>query len=158
MWTTVEGVTSFFAPKANIELKVGGMYELYFEPEAPIGFQGIEGCKILELIPQTHFAFEFIAPPQFPNVRRLKTQVSLGFDQVQKAALNRVRLKHTGFLAGEEWDAAYSFFSWSWDLVLARFQQRFSTGPIDWKKPYRPMWLPPFPERKIRDHVPARVQ
>jgi hypothetical protein len=158
VWTTIEGVTSFFAPKAKIELNVGGAYEMFFEPEAPVGFKGTEGCKILELNPQLHFGFEFVAPPQFPNVRRRKTRVDLKFESVQKGAMNRVFLEHSGFLGGEEWDAAYAFFDWSWDLVLARFQHRFSVGPVNWKNPYRPQWLPAFPQRKIRDHIPARVQ
>ncbi|MBI3038065.1 SRPBCC domain-containing protein, partial [bacterium] len=30
LWTTVEGVKTFFAPDAAIELKAGGTYEMYF--------------------------------------------------------------------------------------------------------------------------------
>src|SRR6266576_3943160 len=48
-WTTVEGVTSFFVPKANIEPVVGSRYELFSSLKAPKGFQGTEGCKILAL-------------------------------------------------------------------------------------------------------------
>lgn len=156
-WTTVEGVVSFFAPKANIELRADGAYELCFDLEAPIGFQGTEGCKVLHVEAQNGFGFEFIAPLQFPNVRRLKTRVNLDFKEVQKGALNKVGLVQSGFLRGEEWDAAFEFFNWSWDLVLARFQHRISSGPIDWSNPYFPPWLPRNPQRKIRDHIPARV-
>src|SRR6267143_2892502 len=76
-WTTVEGVASFFVPKAILEPVVGGRYELFSSLKAPKGFQGTEGCKVLALEPQRHLAFEFIAPPQFPNVRRLKTRVDV---------------------------------------------------------------------------------
>lgn len=156
-WTTAEGVITFFAPKAKIELRVDGPYELFFDLRAPIGFQGTEGCKVLHVERQNSFGFEFIAPLQFPNVRRLQTRVDLDFKEVQKGALNKVGLVHSGFLGGEEWDAAFEFFSWSWDLVLARFQHRLSSGPIEWKNPYFPPWLPRFAQRKIRDHIPARV-
>ncbi len=156
-WTMVEGVVTFFAPKANVELRVGGLYELFFDLQAPIGFQGTEGCKVLHVEPQSSFGFEFIAPLQFPNVRRLKTRVDLDLKEVQMGALNKVLLVHSGFLGGEEWDAAFEFFNWSWDLVLARFQRRFSSGPIDWKNPYFPPWLRRLPQRKIRNHIPARV-
>src|SRR3989454_12587082 len=74
-WTNVEGVTSFFVPKANIEPVIGGRYELFSSLRAPKGFQGTEGCKVLALEPLKHLAFEFIAPPQCPNVRRLTPTV-----------------------------------------------------------------------------------
>ncbi|HZY93571.1 MAG TPA: SRPBCC domain-containing protein [Candidatus Bathyarchaeia archaeon] len=157
-WTTAEGVVTFFAPKANIELRVGGPYELYFDLKAPIGFQGTEGCNVLHVEPQNSLGFEFIAPLQFPNIRRLKTRVDLDFKEVQRGALNKVALVHSGFLSGEEWDAAFEFFNWSWDLVLARFQHRLSSGPIDWKNPYFPPWLPRNPQRKIRDHISASLK
>src|SRR2546427_9755515 len=95
-WTTVEGVTSFFVPKANIEPVVGGRYELFSSLKAPKGFQGTEGCKVLAIEPQKHLAFEFIAPPQFPNVRRLRTRVDVMIDQVVKGGVVKVDLAHSG--------------------------------------------------------------
>jgi uncharacterized protein YndB with AHSA1/START domain len=34
-WTTPEDAVTFFAPKANIRLAVGGPYELYLDVDAP---------------------------------------------------------------------------------------------------------------------------
>ena len=31
-WTTNEGVRAFFAPSSNVELRVGGPFEIYFQP------------------------------------------------------------------------------------------------------------------------------
>jgi uncharacterized protein YndB with AHSA1/START domain len=154
-WTTVEGVTSFFVPKANIETMVGGRYELFSSLKAPKGFQGIEGCKILALEPQKHFAFEFIAPPQFPNVRRLQTEVDVTFGEVAKGGVVKLDLVHSRFQEGAEWDEFFEFSNWNWDLVLGRFQYRFSVGPIDWNNPYIPYGITPRPERKLRDHISA---
>src|SRR3989442_15911982 len=83
-WTSVAGVTGFFVPKANIEPVVGGRYELFSSLKAPKGFQGTEGCNVLSLEPQKHLAFDFIAPPQFPNVRRLRTRVDVTLGEVSK--------------------------------------------------------------------------
>ena len=152
-WTTTEGVTSFFAPKANVEAKVGGPYELSFEPKAPRGFQGTEGCRVLGVSPPKNLAFEFLAPPQFPNVRRIRTRVDVILGEVLKGGLVKVDLLHSGFVEGEEWDECFDFFSWSWDLVLGRFQHRFSRGPIDWSNPYMPRGVAPRPQRKLRDHI-----
>jgi uncharacterized protein YndB with AHSA1/START domain len=42
-WTTKESIQSFFSPDCFIELKVGGAYENYFNPEANPGERGGEG-------------------------------------------------------------------------------------------------------------------
>ena len=36
-WTTVEGVKTFFAPDARIELRPNGRYEILFDLDAPEG-------------------------------------------------------------------------------------------------------------------------
>jgi len=154
-WNTAAGVTSFFVPKVNIEPVVGGRYELFSSLKAPKGFQGTEGCKILALEPEKHLAFEFIAPPQFPNVRRLQTRVDVTFGEVAKGGVVKLDLVHSGFLEGEEWDEYFEFSHWNWDLVLGRFQYRFSVGPIDWNNPYVPYRISARPERKLRDHISA---
>src|SRR6266704_1082706 len=98
---------------------------------------------------------EWKAPPQFPNVRRHKTRVNIYFERVE--ALTKVRIEHSGWDGGEEWDEAYEFFDRAWDLDLARMQQRFSSGPIDWSKPYVPAWLG-HRATPIRDHVPVETR
>jgi uncharacterized protein YndB with AHSA1/START domain len=153
-WTTNEGITSFLAPKANIKLEDQGPYELFFDPEAPLGFRGTEGCRILGLEEMSTLSVEWKAPPQFPNVRRQKTRVDLYFERVE--ALTKVRVVHSGWQEGEEWDEAYEFSDRAWDLDLARLQQRFSSGPIDWTKPYIPRWFA-IREHRIRDHVPVET-
>lgn len=150
IWTTVEGVASFLAPKANVILEDQGPYEVFFDPEAPLGFRGTEGCKILGVEQTKLLSVEWRAPPQFPNVRRLKTRVDIYFERVE--ALTRVRVEHSGWLEGEEWDESYEFFDQAWDLDLARMQQRLSSGPIDWRKPYVPSWIG-LRQQRIRDHV-----
>lgn len=152
----MEGVVTFFAPRANVQLRAGGPYELYFDLHAPKGFQGTEGCKVLGFDPVMSLSFDWIAPPQFPNVRRLRSRVDLGFEEVQKGGLIKVSLTHSGFREGEEWDESFEFFGSAWDIVLARLQHRFAVGPIDWQNPYHPPGFRPLPEPIVRDHIPAR--
>ena len=152
-WTTQGGVTTFFSPRANVEARVGGAYELFFDLKAPRGFQGTEGCRVLAFDSQRRLAFEFIAPPQFPNVRRIRTRVDVLFEEVLGGGVVKVDLVHSGFLEGEEWDESFDFFSWSWDLVLARFQYRHVAGPINWSSPHVPRGMSPHPPRKLRDHI-----
>src|SRR5205809_6375782 len=69
-----------------------------------------------------------MAPPQFPNVGRLRTRVDITFGEVAKGGVLKLDLVHSGFLEGEEWDEFFEFSNWNWDLVLGRFQYRFSVG------------------------------
>lgn len=152
-WTTTEGVTSFFAPKANIEARVGGRYELLFDLKAPRGFQGTEGCKVLSVDPPMNLAFEFLAPPEFPNARRILTRVDLVLENVLGGGLTKINIAHSGFLEGEEWDECFEFFNWDWDLVLGRVQHLSLAGPIDWSHPYIPLGIGSRPLTKLREQI-----
>jgi len=135
-WTTPEGAVTFFAPRANIRLAVGGPYELFFDPEAPEGSQGSEGLKILSFLPMEMLSFEWSAPPQYPTLRKGKrTWVVVQFYPRGQSEV-RVRLTHLGWKEGDEWDEVFQYFRRAWDIVLGRLEHRFSRGPIDWNNPY----------------------
>ena len=46
-WTTPEGIKGFFAPEANVQLRVDGPFEIHFNPYAPAGQKGADGMRIL---------------------------------------------------------------------------------------------------------------
>lgn len=118
-WATQEGVTSFFAPAARIELRPGGVYELYFLPDADEGSRGSEGCHVLAFEPGRFLAFEWNAPPSLPNVRKERTHVLLTFEAVG-AAWTHVRLVQHGWGMGDEWERCYEYFSRVWPVVLEK--------------------------------------
>jgi uncharacterized protein YndB with AHSA1/START domain len=136
-WTTIEGVTTFFAPKASVELAVFGDYEMYFDPGQPKGQQGSEGCKILSFIVGEMLSFTWNAPPSMPTVRQARTWVVLHF-YPHEGSQTRITLTHVGWKMGEEWQKALQYFNRAWEVVLGRLQYRFQKGPIDWKKPFTP--------------------
>jgi len=68
-WTAPEGIKAFFAPDCRIDLRVGGDYEIYFNPTGKMGQRGAEGTKILALQPQRMLAFTWNNPPHLPGVR-----------------------------------------------------------------------------------------
>src|SRR5688572_27009820 len=80
-WTTTEGVESFFAPKAKIELSVGGAYECYFDLSKPPGEQGSEGCKVLAFWPMDYVTFSWNAPPEYLEERGQLTKVVVEIDR-----------------------------------------------------------------------------
>jgi uncharacterized protein YndB with AHSA1/START domain len=137
-WTTTEGVTTFFAPKASVELAVFGDYEMYFDPGQPKGLKGSEGCKILSFIAGEMLSFTWNAPLSMPAVRQARTWVVLHF-YPHEGNKTRITLTHVGWKMGEEWQKALQYFNRAWEVVLGRFQYRFQKGPIDWKKPFTPV-------------------
>lgn len=108
-WTTETGAIKFFAPKARIELAIGGRYELLFDDEAPVGLKGSDECRILSYLPTELLAFSWNAPPAFPAERDLHTVVFIWLS-VEAADLTRVRLVHTGWRDGARWSEVYEYF------------------------------------------------
>jgi uncharacterized protein YndB with AHSA1/START domain len=132
-WTTSEGAVTFFAPEANIELRIGGPYELFFDLDAPPGSRGAEGMTVLSYAPPHTLSFTWCAPPHLPNVRRERMWIVVRLDEVSPGR-TRVRLANLGWGEGGEWEEAHAYFRRAWDIVLTRLRQRFAQGPIDWDK------------------------
>ena len=128
-----------------------GFYELFFDLKAPRGFQGTEGCRVLSINPPRSLAFEFLAPPQFPNVRRVRTRVDVLFEEVLSGGLVKVSLAHSGFVEGEEWDECFDFFSW---CVVDRLEEDGTLTRIAAARAETS--ATPEPEADIRDVVRSR--
>jgi uncharacterized protein YndB with AHSA1/START domain len=130
-WTTSEGAATFFAPKANIELRLGGPFEILFDLDVSPGNRGSEGCTVLSFLPLEMLSFTWNAPPEMPNARKQFAFVVVRLAEVD-ANQTRVDLNHLGWGEGEEWERAYLYFDRAWALVMGWLKDRFTTGPIDW--------------------------
>jgi uncharacterized protein YndB with AHSA1/START domain len=144
-WTTREGITSFFAPDAQVEARVGGAFHIYINPLAGPGLKGADEMRFMALQPKKMISFDWNAPPSLPEVRAQRTFVVVRFEPVD-AQHTRVSLHHTGWGEGGEWDKAYAYFDKAWGTVLGNLQQRFESGPLDWTT-----WLEQL--KKRRDQV-----
>jgi uncharacterized protein YndB with AHSA1/START domain len=137
-WTTEEGIRSFFAPACNIELRVGGPYEMFFDPNAEPGSRGGEGVTILSIQEDKMLSFTWNAPPHLANVRQHFTHVVIRFEEISESQ-TMVSVSHDGWGEGEEWDRAYNYFTRAWkDVVMPRLVYRFSVGRVNWNDP--PSW------------------
>lgn len=146
-WTTRAGITSFFAPDARIEAKVGGAFHVYIDPLAEPGLKGADDMRFMALQPPKMLSFDWNAPPSLPEVRKQRTFVVVRIEPVADAR-TRVTLTHTGWGDGGEWDKAYAYFDRAWGNVLGNLKKRFETGPVDWTA-----WLDAL--RKAREKAPA---
>lgn len=130
-WTTREGITSFFAPDARVEARVGGAFEIYFNPYAEPGLKGADGMRFMAVQPRRMISFDWNAPPSLPEARTQRSFVVVRFEPVGERS-TRVTLHHTGWGDGGEWDKAYAYFDRAWGNVLASLKKRFDSGPVDW--------------------------
>jgi uncharacterized protein YndB with AHSA1/START domain len=130
-WSTSDGVASFFAPEARVEARPDGAFEVYMNPYAQPGMKGADFMRVLGVQENRMISFSWNAPPHLPEARAQRTFVVVRM-QPEGTAETRVRLTHTGWGDGGQWDQAYAYFDRAWGNVLASLQKRFAEGPIDW--------------------------
>ena len=151
LWTSSAGAEKFFAPKAEIDPRVGGDYTIIFDPKNdPEGLSsGTKGARILEMDPPHKLSFEWIpftvasgqpdpagesGPPAIPaaerNARPLPTWVEVTFEPTgAEGKQTRVRLAHYGFQHGGKWDASFAFFEQAWKFVLDQLTAVYKAPP-----------------------------
>jgi len=130
-WTTREGITSFFAPDARIEPRVGGAFQIYTDPTAEPGLKGADDMRFMALQAPTMLSFDWNAPPHLAQARQQRTFVVVRLKDVDGRS-TRVTLHHTGWGDGGQWDQTYAYFDRAWGNVLANLKKRFESGPQDW--------------------------
>lgn len=125
LWTTNEGFQKSVGVKgSDIELKLGGKFEIYFGMDLPAGKRGSEGCTILAYHPLEMLAFTWNAPPSIPDLRDTgaKTQVVIRFAEAGEGK-TKLHFTQFGFGSGPAWDKYYSYFDKAWPTVLAHMEE-----------------------------------
>src|SRR6185436_2069507 len=79
MWTTSEGIQSFFAPEAIVDPRPDGAFHLHFNPFGPPGLKGADDMRFLALQPPRFLSFTWNAPPHLPEARKQRTVVTVRF-------------------------------------------------------------------------------
>lgn len=118
-FTMKELLESFFTVKAEVEPRVGGKYELNWDPEGP-PVQSTIACKITVMEKGRLLAFEWKGPPPHSEVMNEAdplTHVTAAFFPL-KVGGSEVHIVHSGWRSGEAWHAARAYFERAWELVL----------------------------------------
>jgi uncharacterized protein YndB with AHSA1/START domain len=125
LWTTHEGLKTFFGSDDCIELRPGGKFEIYFLLNNPKGMQGSEGCKIIECKTNQLLSFTWNAPPVFKEIREsdYKTSVSVYFKKVDDHTTH-LELVHDGWPEQETWKPVFEYFTQAWGVVLANLTKK----------------------------------
>lgn len=116
-WTSNENVAGWFAPIANIEPKVGGAFELFFDPSNR-EHMTTKGCKFLELVPMERLSFQWKGPDDFAQIMNEDhlTIVNVTFTEDNKTTT--VKVFHSGWGTGDEWSKAVKWHEFAWKQVL----------------------------------------
>jgi uncharacterized protein YndB with AHSA1/START domain len=129
-WTTSEGIVSFFAPEAKVEARPDGPFQLYMNPYAPPGMKGADDMRVMAVQENNLLSFTWNAPPHLPEARKQRTFVTVRLQPQGTGTV--VRIDHSGWGEGGQWDQAYDYFDKAWPSVLESLQKRFAEGPRDW--------------------------
>lgn len=138
-WTTSEGMTEWWVEEADIELKIGGKFELYMLPDQPDfkGNRGSERCTILAYAPERMLSATWNAPPTFPDQRFRHTRITILFEPVDGGEKTKVTLIHGGWpkdgLADKstKWPQVYQYFEAAWTFVIDRMTSHFEDNAAD---------------------------
>lgn len=131
-WSTEKGIRKFFAPACDYEFKPQGKLGIYFAPNAPKGERGAEDNLILSIEDKNMISFTWDAPPQFPEIRKQRTLVTIRLYQTGKNE-TLVTLSQTGWGQGEDWTTVRNYFVNAWaGFVLPNLKYSLEVKPVDW--------------------------
>ncbi len=134
-FTTPEKMRGFIAPVIALELKIGGVWESSYRPDAKLGQPGNIHNEVLSFVPEKMLSIRIKeTPPQFPHVEIGKSVWTvLWFDDLG-GGKTRVTVEMLPYREGGGWDEIYKVFEAGNGITLERAQKFFRTGPVDWTK------------------------
>lgn len=136
MFASTEGLASWLAPVAAIDLRIGGIWESSYRRDARLGDPGNIRNRILSYDPQRMLSIAVdSAPPGFPEpelVRSVWTVIEL--EPVGRTR-TRVRVSMLGYGEGAGYDRLYTMFRAGNAETLTSLHGRVTTGPTDWETP-----------------------
>lgn len=144
-WTDPEAIATWAGPAAAVDLRIGGEWHVYFDPDAAPGERGSDANTVLGLVPGRELRIEAGAPREFPTVRAEKTEFIVRLDPVGFGHV-RVHVVQAGWKRGDEWDRAFRTMAHANAEWLSWLHRRFTQGPIDWSRKMGDLETPAPPE------------
>jgi len=123
MFTINKHLEKWLTEVADVEPKVGGKYELFWNPEDRENDSTI-GCKILAIQPDRFLAFEWKGPQHFKHfMNGVMPLTNVGVSFIPSPEGTEVHLLHTGWRDLPEWEVARQWFDKEWDMALSELQK-----------------------------------
>jgi uncharacterized protein YndB with AHSA1/START domain len=132
-FSTSEGFSSWAAPVAKIDFRVGGMIEASYNPQAKTGDPDNIRNAIVAYIPDRLLIIRNVhAPAGFVDGSLFQKTVTMVEFSPIDAKSTRVVLTNAGYGRGAGFDDVYSHFEWGDAYTLHELRARFINGPVDW--------------------------
>jgi len=134
LFTEDRFVESWLAPGAEVEPRVGGKYELFWDLDDREKDSTL-GCKVTAIERDRFLCFEWKGPAQFSqfmNDADPLTHVVVFFVPNSEAGgvSTDVRLVHSGWRSAAEWEEARQWFDRAWKVALEQLEHRVSLGSL----------------------------
>ena len=126
MFTVNEKLQSWLTELADVEPRVGGKYELFWNPEDK-QYDSTIGCKITAIKEDRFLSFEWKGPKQyndFMNTADPLTHVVVFF--IPGDGFTEVQLIHSGWRSSPEWEEARQWFDKMWGWAFAELEKRIN--------------------------------
>jgi len=126
-FTTREGLESWMAAHAEIELKLGGTMKTQYDPKGTIDDAKAIENTILSYEPMRMLSFKVTKAPQgFPFPNGIKNMWTVVYFEAQGEKATRVRVVSMGFGNDDESKKMRGFFNRGNAFTLQRLQKRFA--------------------------------
>ena len=131
LFTVNEKLESWLPEKAEVDPKVGGKYELFWDPQNREINSTIR-CKITSIEKDKFLSFEWKGPERFQSflnfcdpLTHVVVVFSSSSDDPQKTTLF---LFHSGWRDGPEWQKARDYFEKAWSGALTNLNEKLSSN------------------------------
>jgi hypothetical protein len=115
-----------FAHFANVDPVVGGLYELFWDPE-DLGSNSTRGCRITAIASPQLICFEWKSPSQFAYfANRTDPLTHVTITLVPDGNETVVHVVHSGWRGTPEWEEARTWQVRAWAGALTRLRTRIN--------------------------------
>jgi len=126
-FTTSDGLRSWLAPHAEIELRVGGLMRTNYNPKGQLGDPGTIENMILSFEPQRMISIKVAKPPaNFPFPNAVREMWTVLYFSPAGPARTTVREVTLGFGPDPESQRMRAFFNKGNASTLSQLQHRFA--------------------------------
>lgn len=125
MFTQNEPLQAWLTKIADVEPRVGGRFELFWDPDDPERNSTL-GCKIVALEPNALLSFEWKGPPmfRFMNEADPLTLVTIFLSPCTEVLTpcTDVYLVHSGWGSTADWEEARTYFAHAWENAFVELE------------------------------------
>lgn len=128
-FATSEGLRSWMAPHAEIDLRVDGLMRTNYRPEGSLGDRTTIVNRVLAFEPLRMLSIRVASPPEgFPFPDAVKAMWTVMYFDRLDARRTNLRVVSLGFTDDEQSAKMRAFFEKGNDFTLRKVQEKFRRG------------------------------